>query len=131
MEDIFPDKATILKHKEVLKFACCLSDKPDVLIEIICDRFANQVTEHHYLASDYRLLWELTAELSTTAHTVQPLRNQFINYFYFDRLDRQEEQPVFVPSKMFKGIRGGLQVILFSDNYTRLPAIGETTETRT
>ena len=103
MEDIFPDMASIFKHEEVVKFACCLSDKPDILIEIICDRFASEDGETY---RDYPFLRELTAEVSTTAFTVHPLHNQFVNYFYFggDKDLKEEEKPVFVPSKMFKGI---------------------------
>ena len=70
-----------------MKFACCLSDQPDVLIEIICDRFAAQArqypNEDYYDATDYDTLKELTTELSTTAFTVHPLHNQFVNYFNF------------------------------------------------
>ena len=116
-----------------MKFACCLSDKPDVLIEIICDRFANQEEDDYvFFHKDYEFLRELTAELSTTIFTVHPLHNQFVNYFDSGNENRKEEMPVFVPSKMFKGMgsTGVSQVVLFSDNYTRSPAKGETTKTR-
>ena len=96
---------SIFNHREVVKFACCLSDQPDVLIEIICDRFASQGSET-YVDRDYLFLRELTAELSTSAFTVHPLHNQFVNYFYFggDKDLKEEERPVFLPSKMFKGM---------------------------
>ena len=96
---------SIFNHREVVKFACCLRDKPEVLIEIICDRFASQGSET-YEDRDYLFLRELTAELSTSDLTVHPLHNQFVNYFYFgdDKVLEEEERPVFLPSKMFKGM---------------------------
>ena len=39
---MFPDMATIWQHREVVKFACCVSDQPDVLIQIVCDRLVTQ-----------------------------------------------------------------------------------------
>ena len=135
LENVFPDVASIFNHREVVKFACCLSDQADVLIEIICDRLVNQARqypkENYYDNIDYDTLKELTTELSTTAFTIHPLHNQFLNYFNFG--DDETEKTVFVPSKLFKGIGTFSQppVLLLSDNNSRASATNEATETAT
>ena len=125
LENIFPYMESILNHREVVKFACCLSDKPDVLVEIICNRFAaqarqNPTNDYDYHTTDYDILKELTTELSTTAFTVHPLHNRFLNYFNF--YDDKDEKMVFLPSKVFKAIGKFSQphVLLFPDENTEI-----------
>ena len=42
MDSELPDLDTILTHSNTVKFACCLSDQPELMIKVICDRLVEQ-----------------------------------------------------------------------------------------
>ena len=134
---MFPDMATIWQHREVVKFACCLSDQPDVLIEIVCDRLVTQATVYsknvysgkEMFHADYNFLKELATEIPNENFTVDPLRNKFVNYF--DE-EEEDEQWIIVPSKIFIGLGEDQQsALLFSDSKSETSAAEAASEKKT
>ena len=86
LQTIFPDFRTVQRHREVLKFACCLSSQPDLLIEFICSRLADYcdtdiwINIHHYVGwNDYSFLEEIKRNLHGRA-TVNPLCNRDVSF---------------------------------------------------
>ena len=139
---MLPDMATIWQHREVVKFACCLSDQPDVLVMIICDRLANQAELYsknvysgkEMFHADYNFLKELSTEIPNANLTVDPLRNRFVNYFGNEEDDDEEsttKQTIFVPSKVFIGLGDQRQsALLFADNKSETLAVESASDTK-
>ena len=110
----FPTLEAVLKHEEVIKYACCLSTQPEVLIEVLFlaasttifrDRnthnndtiFRDRNTLYSQIKSLYRILSSIKRDLPPTVK-VDPLQNEHITSL--SDSDVSEER-MRIPSRLY------------------------------
>ena len=95
----FPSWDSIMKHQEVLKFACGLADDAEEILEFIYQELIKYLVEcvqlpDHLLERETTFLGSLLKEVSREVN-IDPLHNKYVNFVTVS------DARVFIPSQVY------------------------------
>ncbi len=76
--ELFPTVKSLMDRKEVIRFACCLSDEPHRFLGFICSRMEEAESRKQFLIVFQQVLGPTRQELAMK-HDLDPDQNIFFN----------------------------------------------------
>ena len=93
LQELFPDWETIMKHQEVIRFACGITDDKKSMLEFVFNTFLSTFVRFEF---NDRVFFGLLCDEVFGVDQIHPSCNEFIYdiYYYFD-------VSKFVPSRLY------------------------------
>ena len=120
MEAEFPSLEPLIKHNEVIRFACCLSDQPHRILAFICSRMEEAPNGRQLLRVFEEVIVPICEELAALFHSDKH-HNEFWNDLSDQQLEGQSARSrIYTTGKQFGTMTDA--TILFSSDESPSPS---------